>query len=261
MEDYQGKLYPVIVSQLQALANQMGIGIIISDEVNFSYGGYPDDALVAVVHFPSSDYDGFTATVEVDIELLGANNETKIGQNFLVNFATANTLKPMPTIGGIQIWGMPTAQANFNVVDAGFRSLFILSGTVQITSDGGVLEISYGNESPLFALQKGGSLVNSMDPQASSSTDGRNKSKRQSTTETFTISTYFNKNSQFTKDVITEWGGNRAALDKVFTFTYDFGGIYQTSIDMLLSNLVFKQDNGLHMIITATFTTADEGGN
>jgi len=167
------------------------------------------------------------ASVPFSLETIGINQDTELTQEFLESFVnTYNTV----TVGNAQQFFLtPVVSQNNIPIYEGYRSLFIISGTVIILPDLIAIDsfqyINEDNETEDIEIIAFNDVAEaSLNPQPYPNTGGRAKSYGSFMTNAFTITLYPDANKEF--------------VQKLFAWKYDKTRSHQN--DTFKMNIVFK---------------------
>ena len=120
-------------STLQSYTTDHVVKVV--DEVNYNYNPAKNE-IVVIIKKLSGSVIGNVEFKPIQLEVFGAENETNITMNILEGFVRdwSNTNINIGLDYYKQDYSTPIDAGNFNQINAGYRSRFIITGTLMITN-------------------------------------------------------------------------------------------------------------------------------
>lgn len=181
-----------------------------------------------LIRFNNSVTNFGQAVVNVTLEALGMNNEIDLTQKFLNAFT--NEYNRVQSGNSTQLWLSPSVSTNMNPVYNGWRSLFIITGSIII--DNSLIKIKqlrfypYENNEEFEEIEVIANSVhgeNSLNPQPYSNTAGRAKSYGNFQTLGFSIVTYPDSEKYLIQKIWQNlWDFTQSHSNDTFRFSFVF---------------------------------------
>lgn len=198
------------------------------------------------------------ASVPFSLEVIGVNQDVELTQEFLGLFV--NTYNREVVGNAQQFYLTPVVSQNNIPIYEGYRSLFIISGTILIFPDLANLSgISYiygeNNQEEIQIISYNDSAETSLNPQPYPNLKGRTKSYASFQTFAFTINIYPDNTSQLVKDLFTWKFGDANEKNRTFVFNLTFKNVTSpVGWSYKCRNVDYAYKIGEPPMLTATFT-------
>lgn len=233
----------------------------VGDEQYLAKNNPDPNAIFILVKFSGATTNFGQAVVPVNLEIIGLNNEIQKTQKFLNYYVNEYNRKQDGNL--TQLYLTPTVSTNLNPIYNGFRSLFMISGTLVI--DNSLLKLNKLKYYPdpdsdefeeieVISFEDHGE--NSLNPQPYSDNHGRVKSYGGFSTLGFTIVTFPDSDKQLIQKIHeNKYDFTHSHMNDTFCFSFDFLGFGETAKqNFKLHSSDFNQRIGENPTLSAAFS-------